>query len=231
MKKYILISLALFATAGVNAATVNPYVSEKVSFTKIGVNKPRVHYLSNPENYFEGTDEHDNTLGNKLAIGFAVPKNSSYGSIRAEFEWGSYGLAKTEGKLIIDPRISVANKIRINTFGLNAYYDFNIDSKIVPYIGTGFGAARIKSKSDTLGLANETIDGQSVANQFFWNIGAGASYALTDKIVLDVSYRYSDLGNVSGDRVQTLSGKRYQVIQQADLILHEISFGARYSLQ
>lgn len=49
------------------------------------------------------------------------------------------------------------------------------------------------------GLGNIVVDGGNTTN-FAWGVGAGAGIALTDRISLDLGYRYSDLGDFETGR-------------------------------
>lgn len=71
----------------------------------------------------------------------------------------------------------------LNSFMLNAYYDFDTDSKFVPYVGGGIGYTSIDFSSYTV-----TVSGQSIASDegsdgaFGYQAKAGISYLASEKI-------------------------------------------------
>jgi len=90
-------------------------------------------------------------------------------------------------------------------FMANAYYDFNLDSAITPFVMAGMGAVKteIDDYDDT---------------EFAWQIGVGASYAASERMNIDLQYRYvstsdsgfEDVAEIEwGDQHQFLAGLRY----------------------
>lgn len=72
----------------------------------------------------------------------------------------------------------------------NLWYDFKSDSAFTPYIGGGLG----------LGLPNQDFTANSGVKsdtplEFAFQLGVGAKYALSDKIDLDIGYRFKDIPN------------------------------------
>ncbi|MBN9037851.1 MAG: porin family protein [Rhizobiales bacterium] len=80
----------------------------------------------------------------------------------------------------------------------NAYADLGTWHGITPYLGAGLGGARISwgdLENTTTGTAIHT---GSTNWRFAWALMAGASYCVTDKLKLDVGYRYA---RVAGGRM------------------------------
>jgi opacity protein-like surface antigen len=59
---------------------------------------------------------------------------------------------------------------------------------------------------------------------FAWALMAGFGYQLTDRAILDVGYRYIDMGSAQSSNV---GGTRLEV---DDMRAHEIKIGLRYHL-
>ena len=95
------------------------------------------------------------------------------------------------------------------------YYDFFPDFWFTPFVNAGAGYTRHR-----LDFNNKTIDQRYSAkdNNFTWSLGAGVSAKLTNRLNLDVGYRYYDMGDLS-----ELNGK-------TDVTDHEIYAGLRYVL-
>jgi opacity protein-like surface antigen len=80
----------------------------------------------------------------------------------------------------------------------NAYADLGTWHGITPYVGAGMGGARI-SWSDLQNTTTVTSVHTGATNwRFAWALMAGASYCMTDKLKLDVGYRYA---RVNGGRM------------------------------
>ncbi|CAM5762563.1 outer surface protein [Labrys miyagiensis] len=79
----------------------------------------------------------------------------------------------------------------------NVYYDIGTWKGLTPYLGAGLGAARLQW--DDLKLAGQCIGPCPSASgrnawRFTWQVGAGLSYAVTEKISVDADYRLLNLG-------------------------------------
>ena len=72
---------------------------------------------------------------------------------------------------------------------VNGYYDFKNSSKFTPFVGAGIGFAKVEVSSaisDSEGLL-WTSDSDIVAAA---QVSLGANYAITEKVSLDLKYRY-----------------------------------------
>ncbi|MGI3902033.1 MAG: outer membrane protein [Janthinobacterium lividum] len=78
---------------------------------------------------------------------------------------------------------------------LNGYYDIATWAGFTPYVGAGVGVAGTRER-DTLAMG----DGTSLSalnhsdTRFAWAAMAGVSYAVAPHVLLDIGYRYLDLG-------------------------------------
>ncbi|MER9582251.1 outer membrane protein [Mesorhizobium sp. M0276] len=106
----------------------------------------------------------------------------------------------------------------------NAYVDLGTYSGITPYVGAGIGGARVKW--DTVYDPNTTETNPGASNwRFAYALMAGASYCLTDKIILDAGYRFS---HIQGGRMfewdVSSSGPGFD----RGINTHEVRGGLRY---
>lgn len=92
-----------------------------------------------------------------------------------------------------------------NAFLANLYFDIKKYNKLSPYVTAGLGIAKNKS-SDLIVTEKEknspemvTVAGKARAqNKFAWNIGAGISYEINERVTLNlISYKYYNLGEIS----------------------------------
>ncbi|MGA8179848.1 MAG: outer membrane beta-barrel protein [Desulfobacterales bacterium] len=75
------------------------------------------------------------------------------------------------------------------SFLINGYYDFVNRSAFTPYISAGLGFAQVEFND--LDISRVGFSGSSDTDTVFaYQIGIGVGYALTEKILIDVKYRY-----------------------------------------
>jgi opacity protein-like surface antigen len=102
-----------------------------------------------------------------------------------------------------------------------------------PYLTGGIGVA-----SNTLGTVSAkspggvplTLSG-ATHTDFAWGVGAGVAYALTEKLTLDASYKYLDLGSVLTGTTATgpAGSAAVTASKSGDLSVHTITLGVRYA--
>lgn len=100
----------------------------------------------------------------------------------------------------------------------NVYWDITNYGGFTPYLGGGVGVAHHR-------LTNVDLPGDSSSGSntdFAWNITAGLSYDVAPGLLLDVAYRFVDLGSAkSGGPLP---------FHVDDLQAHEVKLGMRYYL-
>ncbi len=214
------IATALFA-ANANAVELNPYVSAKLSYAKTNVDYSQLHGTTH-----RSSDLDDKIWGAKLAVGVATPV--AHGAVRTELE---YGFSQTFKADFTDAETAKAGGVAkmkgdIDTYMLNAYYDIDTGTKFTPYVGAGIGIAHIKAQGNVDFNGERVSDFSKSKNNFAWQIGAGAAYAVTDNVSVDLGYRYTDAGNVKGTASFT-GDEKPSIKTESDI--HEFLLGARYS--
>lgn len=110
----------------------------------------------------------------------------------------------------------------------NGYVDLATVAGFTPYLGAGIGATYVDWQDVTARTGSAVIGGAPYEGDDSWRftyaLMAGASYDLTERLKLDVSYRYSDIA--SGDMFAR-SGEK---ARDDGLSRHEIRAGLRFSL-
>ncbi|MEO5338244.1 MAG: porin family protein [Magnetospirillum sp. WYHS-4] len=115
---------------------------------------------------------------------------------------------------------------------LNAYYDIGTFDGLTPYLGAGIGWAHHWSEdinhTSTAGRSGSEKGDDS--NTFAWGVGGGVAYALSPEWVVDLSYRFTDLGKPDVAKGWTDSaGTAYGATTLGDhLRSHDIMIGLRY---
>ena len=174
--------------------------------------------------------------GVEPATGFAWPADNRissgwFGGIGAGFkqDWlrvdvtADYGTSVTYAGSVVTGG-GVSAKLRANTALLNAYYEPYTWNGFTPYLGVGAGVAHVHV-SDYSSTVVPPLTPVGTSNQ--WNFAyaamAGASFALTPRVLLDVGYRYLALHTA-----YTLSDSSGRVAQFRDIAAHELRFGVRF---
>lgn len=127
-----------------------------------------------------------------------------------------------------------STKVSTLTAMANLYYDFGKIHNVVPYVGVGLGLARHSmddvSFSLIAGSPVNNLQGDDQTN-FAWSVMAGAAFQVSHRMVLDLGYRYIDMGEVSsqrGDMCTTCVGTGSQDrLTVDDLTAHEFKVGLR----
>ena len=113
----------------------------------------------------------------------------------------------------------------------NVYKDLGRWQRMVPYIGAGAGLSYNMVSdvyfADNPSLTN-TISGKSDI-AFSWSLMAGLGYQISRSAVLDVGYRYIDLGSGRSSRIAA-DGNANSLVTIDNITAHEFKIGLRYHL-
>ena len=174
--------------------------------------------------------------GADSAPGFADPSenkfgNSYFGGIGGgiKTEWlrtditVEYGSAmKYEGQ-IAAPGDVTAKISSINAL-FNGYIDLGTWHGVTPYIGAGVGAASVRAYDYASTVAPPFAGGLSNTKwQFAWGLMAGAGYAISRNVMVDLGYRYLNLGDV------TTASDAFGAMTFKNVAAHEVRLGLRWS--
>lgn len=114
---------------------------------------------------------------------------------------------------------------------LNVYYDINEvrhwtgSSTFTPYVGAGAGVSRLATGTQsTNGGARE--NGRDVYN-FSYALMAGVATQVSDRVKLDVGYRFANLGDLAQDGTFT-NGTSARASTLEELFVHEFRAGLRF---
>ncbi len=191
-----------------------------------------------PQAEYVGNAVNPSVRGADLSNGYVIEGGLGCGmgsrGFRAEMMLGAREKRNFKGDVDIviggapvDPPIRT--DVKSYTMMFNAYHDLGKFGGMVPYVGAGVGWAYHK-------MGNVVIDDPgSPAVQFgedklsfAWSLMAGVGYQLTDRAVLDVGYRYIDMGGARsshGDNTFAFWNPRLEI---DDMRAHEVKIGLRY---
>ena len=120
--------------------------------------------------------------------------------------------------------------LKTYTLMLNAYKDLGNWGGFTPYVGAGVGAA-YHQLDDVYFTGNPALTNRIHGNNdlaLAWSLMAGVGIQLSDRAVLDVGYRYIDMGSISSQRSDS-AGYVNPAVKFDDLTAHEVKVGIRYS--
>ena len=115
----------------------------------------------------------------------------------------------------------------------NVYKDFGGLGSITPYVGAGIGFAyhvmdHVNASHDGISY---TIEGDSDLD-FAWSLMAGINMQVTNRLSVDLGYRYIDMGEAASgtNLVAISSGTPADPYFTTDMKAHEIKVGLRYAM-
>ncbi|HKR86782.1 MAG TPA: outer membrane protein, partial [Phenylobacterium sp.] len=126
------------------------------------------------------------------------------------------------------------------TLMANVIYDIMPQSAIDPFIGAGVGAARVKLKANgQLSNVPGVISGTNPAIQnlvindddtaFAWQAIAGVAWHATDRLSVDLTYRYLGTSDLNFASAGTAPGGYQPGTFQGDVRDSSVTLGVRYS--
>jgi opacity protein-like surface antigen len=121
------------------------------------------------------------------------------------------------------------SNIKTYTAMINAYKDLGNYGGFVPYIGAGVGVAyNMMDGVYFTGNPNltNTIHGKNDIS-LAWALMAGVGYQLSERTILDVGYRYINMGSASTERHDNAGFVNPRVTVD-DIAAHEVKVGLRY---
>ena len=119
--------------------------------------------------------------------------------------------------------------IQTYTLMLNVYRDLGNYNRFVPYIGAGIGLA-VHDVEEVYFTGNPALTNRIEGDRdvsFAWSLMAGVGYQISDRAILDVGYRYIDMGSAQSGRVDT-AGFTNPAVKIDDIAAHEVKLGLRY---
>jgi len=134
------------------------------------------------------------------AVGVALPRAT--GQLRLEVEGRSRGPLHGENVLVASSGGTVQGvPLNVSATGgwsatANLWHDWFVGDHVAFYGGGGFGAGGYRFG---LALPEAAASGSAVVNAFAWQVGTGLIYDWSDRVALDVGYRYFAMGNVSAN--------------------------------
>ena len=152
-------------------------------------------------------DIDDNLFMLSGAIGYR------YQYFRAEVEYIWRDKSEDSETLVIpmegrDPIVSTSTgTFEYDSYMFNVYYDFSPYTWFTPYLQAGIGVTNLEYKFSY----DDGRDSYKKHN-FTWVLGGGISAKMTNRLNIDVGYRYYDMGKIGDGKVhnqEIYGGVRY----------------------
>jgi len=118
---------------------------------------------------------------------------------------------------------------------VNAYWDIVNWCGFTPYVGAGIGFATVSVK----GLKDVNVPQNSVffadgrtSTNFSWAVYGGLAYEVTPQFVVDLTYRYTDLGSARSGVATAYDGSdSFSGVHVNNITSNDVMLGVRYKLQ
>jgi OmpA-OmpF porin, OOP family len=141
-----------------------------------------------------------------------------------------------EGTNAVRPGVTSSAHVSSVVGLVNGYFDLNglwpnVFGRFQPYIDAGVGIARNDLSRTSFAAGGATIGSVNshTFTDFAWGAGAGVAYAVAPHMLVDLSYKYLDLGDMhSGTTLSVGAAKVNTPRMSADLKAHTVMIGFRY---
>lgn len=126
---------------------------------------------------FDLNADHDAGFAGLAGLGYALP-----GGFRVEAELGY-----RDNDVDSVSGVNASGETRAYSAMANLLYDFDVDWPVRPFIGVGAGLARV-ARDDIAPVGPTSLDDHDTG--FAYQFIAGAEYPLSDRLGINLSYRY-----------------------------------------
>ncbi|HHL3632268.1 opacity family porin [Neisseria polysaccharea] len=188
---------------------------KKVLATLVALSLPAIVLADDNRGFYVQGDVGHSTLktsdeGGKVSSkGFSPRLSAGYdfGDFRIAADYTHYKTRKDHEQ---DSSYTLDSKIKLQSVGVSAIYDFDLNSPVKPYVGARVGLNRFSYDDDD---RREGYHATETFRKTKTGLGVmtGVGYNITQNVALDAGYRYNHWGNFDGMKVHT----------------HEVSAGVR----
>ncbi|MFM7035637.1 MAG: outer membrane protein [Planctomycetia bacterium] len=90
---------------------------------------------------------------------------------------------------------------------VNLWRDYDVTERLTAYAGGGIGGGGYQfSVNEQYPVQDVTVTGANTVGGFAWQVGGGLAFALTDRITLDLGYRFFELASGTATAQATQGG-------------------------
>ena len=188
---------------------------KKVLATLVALSLPAVVLADDNRGFYVQGDLGHSTLktndegGKTSSKGFSPRLSAGYdfGDFRVAADYTHYKTWKDHEQ---DSSHTLDSKIKLQSVGVSAIYDFDLNSPVKPYVGARVGLNRFSYDDDD---RREGYHATETFRKTKTGLGVmtGVGYDITQNVALDAGYRYNHWGKFDGLKVHS----------------HEVSAGVR----
>lgn len=189
MKKSLLVAaLAAFTVA--NAAQANWYVQGDLGYSKLKTHFQKWDSLSKSQ------------LVPSISVGY------KFNNFRLGLDYSHYGKINHS-----NTQSDIAEKfnLRINSFGVSTFYDFDLNSDFAAFVGVRLSMNKIKWNYNMVDSSDpSSIDTESVSDtrtKLGYGAVTGVSYKLSKNLFAQAAIEYQQLVKIEGDKVNQYGAK------------------------
>ncbi|WP_273395897.1 opacity family porin [Actinobacillus porcinus] len=185
----IVLGVLTFSTA----ASANWYVEGDVGYSKVKTSGLAVKEIN------------DSSFSPSVAVGYKI------NDWRFALDYTHYGKADQSYTYIEQDSTTVGNEeLNVYGFGVAAYYDFNLQSAIKPYVGARVATNYVKLEGSSVERTStgisRTSDSDS-ATKLGYGAVVGATYNFAPKWDLNAALEYNHLGKVEDVKINQYGAK------------------------
>lgn len=188
---------------------------KKVLATLVALSLPAIALADDNRGFYVQGDVGHSTLktsdeGGKVSSKGLSPRLSAgydFGDFRVAADYTHYKTRKDHEQ---GPSYTLDSKIKLQSVGVSAIYDFDLNSPVKPYVGARVGINRFSYDDDDR-RANYHATETFRKTKTGLGVMTGIGYDINQNIALDAGYRYNYWGKFDGVKVHS----------------HEVSTGVR----
>jgi len=189
--------LTAVVICGASTASAGMYVSGN-----FGVVLAEDSHVS--DNFDRGKISYDAGAVATVAVGYADGNG-----LRLEGELGSRYNEMDDFSLAGYGSVNIDGDVTVGSLMANVFYDFDPRGKVSPFIGAGAGFANIEADIDHFGSDDDFV--------FAYQLAAGISFKVIERMSIDVQYRYFSTEDPEFDGID------------AEYATHNIMGGVRFN--
>ncbi len=127
-----------------------------------------------------------------------------------------------------------SGQVSVGLFLVNGYVDLGSWSGFTPYVGAGVGLAdysmgKLTDTSMQISNPGAGMSGATSSANFAWALMAGVAYQLGPNLLVDVTYRYVNMGQINSAPI-SCNAVCFHESQHFDLWSNDVLFGLRWLL-
>lgn len=204
MKKLLLASVIVISPSLVLASSFSDvYIRGEAGYSAL---KTKNHSLSITEKHEEpsltGFGSNDSSLWvGGVSVGVDL-LNVTNQPIRLELNYIQREDFEDNFIKLINNEIKSENKFKSKSLMLNAFYDFKLESNLIPYIGVGVGYSKLENELKLNALMSHNGLGLNTKKtDLSWSLMAGVRYPYGDNVSFGLGYRYMNLGKINESKM------------------------------